>query len=108
MKKLLYIIVILLCINALFWFKVYINSKPEARKMLRETVVDYQSSDSIYKYYGIYKQVFRKYNYSYVDSFIAKDIRIDAAHGIDYFINEYGDTVCINFIDYSGYPRRKE
>jgi hypothetical protein len=35
-------------------------------------------------------------------------IRIDENHAIDVFINEYGDTVSMIYVDYTNYPRREE
>lgn len=77
-------------------------------RMIKEITVNYTKDDAPNKYHGIYKQVFRKYNYKYKDS-VSHEVRpVDIMHGIMYYINEYGDTVNIIYIDYTNYPRREE
>ena len=77
-------------------------------RMIKEITVNYTKNDAPNKYYGIYRQVFRKYNYKYKDS-VSHEVRpVDIMHGIMYYINEFGDTVDIIYIDYTNYPRREE
>ena len=76
--------------------------------MIKEISVNYTKDDAPYKYQGIFRQVFRKYNYKYKDS-VSHEVRpVDIMHGIMYYINEYEDTVSIIYIDYSDYPRRED
>lgn len=76
--------------------------------MIKEITVNYAKDDTPNMCHGIYKQVFRKYNYEYKDS-VSQEVRpVDVMHGIKYFVNEYGDTVSITYIDYTNYPRRED
>lgn len=78
------------------------------RKLIGETVIDYHLTDSNYRLYGYYREVFRKYNYQYSDSTYYFARTIDKNHSVNCFINEYGDTVSFVYIDFSNYPRRDD
>lgn len=76
-------------------------------KLMKEIVINHSVTDSAYRYYGYYKEVFFVYNYTYKDSTF-HDIRIDDNHGIDFYLNEYGDTIEKTYVDYTNYPRRED
>lgn len=80
---------------------------PTKHKQMKKIVINHSATDSAYRFYGYYKEVFFVYNYEYRDSCF-HDIRIDENHGIDFYTNEYGDTIQKTYIDYTNYPRRKE
>ena len=76
-------------------------------RMVKEIVHVYSKTDSPYVHYGYYKEVFRIYNYCYIDSTWFESYSDDST-SVSTYINEYGDTVCVRCIDYSNYPRREE
>ncbi|MCR5139017.1 MAG: hypothetical protein K6B45_02495 [Bacteroidaceae bacterium] len=76
-------------------------------KSFEETIINYDSASDEYRHYGYYKRVDRKYNYEYYDSIWCGEDRYGSV-GIGYIINEYGDTICYLYTDYTNYPRRKE
>lgn len=100
MRKLLYLIIVCAVVGSMCAIQ-------REHKMLKEIVVNYEKTDSPYQYYGYYKEVFRKYNYLYHDSSLHFET-LDENHGINIFINEYGDTVSMTYVDYTNYPRREE
>lgn len=77
-------------------------------RMIKEITVNYKKTDSPNARYGLYKEVFRKYNYPYKDTLYVGGKRIDRMHGVDYYANEYGDTVKFEYTDYTNYPRRED
>ena len=77
-------------------------------KIIEEITTEYADTDSVYRYYGYYKIVTRKFNYTYEDSTTIKLVDIDEKHWIDCFINEYGDTIKKVYVDGTNYPRREE
>lgn len=77
-------------------------------KMVRKDTVYYDKTDSPYRFYGTYKEIYRRYNYPYYDSTYDLGVRPDDMHGISYFINEYGDTVLCIYTDYTNFPRRED
>lgn len=102
MRKLLIFIPILICIGIMLYFY-----HPKHR-LIGEIVIYYEKMDEPYRMYGTYKRIIKRYNYYYYDSTYHFGKRIDSLHGWDYYTNEYGDTTCIIFTDYTNYPRRKE
>lgn len=82
------------------------NRSPFQKKLLKEVIVDLRDS-ACFKQSGIYKRVYRKYNYSYVDS-TKGYIRFNNFYGMEYATTPKGDTVFMEFIDYTNYPRREE
>lgn len=115
MKKLLIAVLIVFAIVAVYerysiilgMLGVYPGSFKE-HKMINEIVVNYDTSETPYNHYGIYREIYRKYNYIYYDSVYNIGERLDDMHGRDYYVNEYGDTVLIIYTDYTNYPRRKD
>lgn len=84
------------------------NNQIKDRILLKEIVINHSLSDSVYKHYGIYKEIYRIYNCNYQES-SHKEVRTpDVHHGIDYYMNQFGDTVRMVFTDYTNYPRREE
>lgn len=77
-------------------------------RMIKEITVNYKKTDSPNARYGLYREVFRKYNYHYKDSSRHWVRHIDKMHDIDCYINEYGDTVKFEYTDYTNYPRRED
>lgn len=84
------------------------NNRTKDRILLKEIVINHSVEDSVYKHYGIYKEVYRIYNCTYQEC-THKEIRTpDVYHGIDYYLNQFGDTVRVIYVDYTNYPRREE
>lgn len=104
MKKIL--IIILIIIAAIAYWGSYPVEKE--RKMIKEIVVNYDSTDTPYMRHGIYREVYRKFNYAYHDSTYDIGERLYDEHERDYYVNEYGDTVLIVYTDFTNYPRREE
>lgn len=105
MKKILIFIIILLAIS---FTGEYSLPYSFSHRQIGEYMVSYTEKDSLYKQYGIYKIIFKRYNYQYHDSTYLGGRQIDALHGWNCFKNEYGDTVCVIYTDYTKYPRREE
>ena len=83
------------------------NKEKPKHKMVREEIIEYESTDSPFVYYGYYREVFRYYNYEYKDSHLVTPY-YKFPRMIDAFVNEYGDTTRIIYIDLTNYPRREE
>lgn len=105
MRKILFFIILLLAVSIVGGHYPAINL---SHSLIGETVVNYEKTDSFYRLYGTYRKIYKKYNYHYYDSVYLGGKRIDDMHGWDYYKNEYGDTVCIVYTDYTNYPRREE
>lgn len=75
-------------------------------KLLKETTVWLYDSDC-YKQSGIYKRVYRKYNYHYSDS-IEGGTHLSDYTMLDYAVTYRGDTVFMEYTDLTNYPRREE
>lgn len=74
-------------------------------KLLKEIVVD--TRDSVcYREWGIYKKVYRKYNYTYTDSIIG-GYNIDDTIYVSYAVTDVGDTVYMMYTDCNSYKRDK-
>lgn len=104
MKRLLIVIAVIVLITA-----VISNSESKVqyvnhRKMIGETIIYYSKTDSPYILCGVVKEVYRKYNYVYKDSFYHWDQTLDAKHDKYWYTNEYGDTVNITYTDYTDFP----
>lgn len=78
------------------------------RKMIGEDTVYYNKTDNPYRFYGTYKEIYRRYNYIFCDSIYNLGDRPDNMHGRSYYINEYGDTILIIYTDYTNFPRRED
>lgn len=83
----------------------YIETLPK-RKLVREIVVDCKGAED-YNRYGIYKKVYRVYNYTLGDT-IYKSSSINRSHHINMFMSEQGDTLRMEYYDTSNYPRRED
>lgn len=83
------------------------EKKKDVRKMLREEVIEYNASYGEYQREGIYKKIIRTYNYPY-KKVVTYWNYVDRFHCERVHINEYGDTVKIEYIDTSNYPRRED
>ncbi len=99
--------IVLFLLSAVLLLSCWGRPPHKLRMMTKERVVEYSDTDSVYSHYGYYKKVFRTYNYAYMNTTLSV-IRIDENHAIDVFINEYGDTVSMIYVDYTNYPRREE
>ena len=75
-------------------------------KLVKEVIEDLKDS-ACYKERGVYKRIYRRYNYGYADSTIGY-YRTDNLHGVKYATVLKGDTVFMEFTDYTDYPRREE
>ena len=75
-------------------------------KLLKETTIWLYDSDC-YKQSGIYKRVYRKYSYHYLDSTFKYDQPRDMLSR-RFAITYRGDTVFIEYTDLTNYPRREE
>ena len=62
------------------------------RKLSKEIIIAHSKTDSVYRYYGCYKEVYRIYNYEFEDTIMVDDYYKDN-HWIHFFVNEYGDTI---------------
>ena len=90
-----------------------VSEPPEVdRKLLKEVIVEYEETASVYVHYGHCKDIYRIFNYEYKDS-----VRVGISHHrkkngegicVDAYVNEYGDTVLIRYIDLYNYPRRED
>ena len=112
MKKLLYILcilgIILLALKQCHDYKqrhCYDDRVPPS-VLVKEVIVDLKDSDC-YKKYGIYKRIYRKYNYEYTDS-LEDMYGIDTQHVVHFATTYKGDTIFMEFVDYSNFPRREE
>ena len=83
------------------------NAESPEHRMIREEVIEYGPADEPFKLYGYYREVFRYYNYEYKDSHLVTPY-YKFPRMIDAFVNEYGDTTRIIYIDLTNYPRREE
>lgn len=110
MKKLLFIgFILLLVVVAVGQRPHYTEKKdlkPETAKMIGKTVVTLSKTDNDYVRYGYYKYEFRRYNYEYNDSTFSLENGVDEKHSRDCYVNEYGDTTTIIYVDYTNYPHR--
>ena len=112
MKK--YILVGVVLILAILLVRQCYNYKEKHRyddvslhkKLIKEVIIDLRDS-ACYREGGKYKRIYRRYNYRYTDS-IKGYIRTDDLHGIDYATTPIGDTVFMEFTDYTNYPRRED
>ena len=75
-------------------------------KLVKEVVIDLRDS-ACYKQSGVYKRIYRRYNYGYSDSTIGY-YRTDYLHGVKYATTLNRDTVFMEFTDYTNYPRRED
>ena len=103
MKKIL----ILLCIMSMFLGCCKKAAQTPGHRLIEEIVVDFDNDDDEYRKYGYYRKVFRKYNYEYYDS-TWYDMKIDSFRRACCYVNEFGDTTFILYVDYTNYPRREE
>lgn len=110
MKKFFLIIFLLICI--LGCSKKESSLVPD-RILIGQQSIEYADTTSMFKMYGIYKQVFFRYNYGYKreislpiyyyrDSITGKGVEIEAQ------IDEHGSLIKIDYIDLSNYPRRED
>ena len=112
MKKLLFTLIVLVWAGCSKQ-NAPITELPEIdRKLLKEVIVEYEETDSVYVHYGICKEIYRIFNYEYKDS-----VRIGISYhrkkngegiSVDAYVNEYGDTVLIEYTDLYNYPRRED
>ena len=65
-------------------------------KLVKEIVVDTRNLDC-YRTFGIYKKVYKRYNYNYQDSVYYSYCQDSLM--IEYWVNENKDTVCIHYIN---------
>lgn len=65
-------------------------------KLIKEVVIDTRNQDC-YKTFGIYKKVYKRYNYNYQDSVYYSYYQDSLM--TEYWINENKDTVCIHYIN---------
>ena len=65
-------------------------------KLVKEIIVDTRNQDC-YRTFGIYKKVYRRYNYNYQDSVYYSYYQDSLM--TEYWINENKDTVCIHYIN---------
>lgn len=93
MKKyiLALIVMVVLTLSAMIYHTYKVNHYYEHftphSKLVKEIVVDTRDQDC-YRTFGIYKKVYKRYNYNYQDSLMT-----------EYWINENKDTVCIHYIN---------
>lgn len=104
MKKIL-VVIIVICVIIIVISKT--NNKIQYtnhRKTVGETIIYYGKTDSAYILCGVVKQVYKKYNYVYKDSFYHWDQTLDINHDKYWWTNEYGDTTHITYTDYTDFP----
>lgn len=100
MKKLLiFNIIVLLVIIAIGSYPV----NPH-HKLVKEVVINYNKTDSPYILCGVVRKIYKKYNYSYKDSFYHWWASEDGNHAKYWYTNEFGDTVYISYCDYGDFP----
>ena len=87
--------------------KPVVENKEEPHRMTKETVYYYGEGSEDYDFYGIYKKIYREYNYKY-HGFMPWDSIIDDMHEMRYNINGYGDTIYMEYIDKTNFPRRED
>lgn len=102
MKKILIVLPIVLAITVIIS---YSQDFHPFHRMVKEVVINYSKTDSPYIYCGVMKDIYRKYNYTYKDSFYHWDATLDSKHAKYYYTNEFGDTVFISYCDYSDFPK---
>lgn len=102
MKKyiLALIVMVVLALSAMIYntYKVnhyYEHFTPHS-KLVKEIIVDIRNQDC-YRTFGIYKKVYRRYNYNYQDSVYYSYYQDSLM--TEYWINENKDTVCIHYIN---------
>lgn len=105
MKKLIYLIILCGLVMGCCKKKDTIQNP---RRLVMVVIHNYTKADEPYRCYGIYKEVDRRFNYTYHDSTWHSITYIDWEWGEDYYTNEYGDTVFIRYYDYTNYPRRED
>jgi hypothetical protein len=87
--------------------------RTQDRKLVREFTINYSKKDSEYLYYGYYKKIVKEYNYvSSKNKQVTVSYQRDQKSGkgiwIEAWVNEYGDTSEILYIDLTNYPRRED
>ena len=112
MKKLIYLLVVLVSIVLVLglWCS-YKRTHCPKDGVLK---IKYLGADSVwlydsacYKESGIYLRIYRKYNYEYTDSFMNGRLISDFTE-MNYATTHRGDTVFIEYVDLTNYPRREE
>lgn len=104
MKKIVLIIVAILIIGC----NKRSSKMSQRRELLKEVVVEHSKTDSAYRYYGCMKEVYRIYNCEYKVEKCQETRTPNMMYGVSYYLNRYGDTICIIYTDYTNYPRREE
>jgi hypothetical protein len=104
MRKFILLVLLIILTGCI---KKEVSTAPKV-KLLKEIVVNHSKTDSAYRYYGIYKEIYRVYNRTYKDSTLHSYRMIDINYGVDLYVNEYGDTITEIYTDYTSYPRRED
>lgn len=76
-------------------------------KLLSKRIVYLSEQDSAHILYGDYKKIYYTYNYEYADS-VPILHSLDETHRYIVYINEWCDTVSLEYFDVTNYPRRED
>lgn len=102
MKKyiLALIVMVILALLAMIYHTYKVNHYYEHftphSKSIKEIIVDTRNQEC-YRTFGIYKKIYRRYNYNYQDSVYYSYYQDSLM--TEYWINENKDTVCIHYIN---------
>lgn len=75
------------------------------RKLIKETVVNYSDTSEEFRRYGIFKRVYRKYDYPCSDS-VYGGYQVNDTISVACYTNDIGDTIYEAYINTSNYPHR--
>lgn len=102
MKKyiLALIVMVVFTLSAMMYYTYKVNHYYEHftphSKLVKEIVIDTRDQD-YYRNFGIYKKIYKRYNYNYQDSVYYSYYQDSLM--IEYWVNENKDTVCIHYIN---------
>lgn len=96
MKKILIFIIILLVVS----FSLGNSPYRYKHKVIKETKVLYPKYPPEGYTFGCYKEISRKYDCISRDTFLLSSKEIDKNRSQDIYVNEYGDTILIRFVDF--------
>lgn len=77
------------------------------QKICRLETIDFKKTDAPYINNGTYRFIVRVFPIKGKELSIHEGKMIDANHGYDYYLNEYGDTVMKEYIDYTNIAKEE-